>query len=187
MAFDLPKSQIEAPTWTDDLYFSIVAKLPPGTSRQRDGSEMLRSLLAERFGMGFHRETKAGTVATLRAVRGKLRVKKVSHQQPLSSTLIGTVIHTTLSGPPTDLTRELARMVQLPVIDKTGLTGFFRFEYALQSVRPKDAPSFAEAARDVALKTARQAIGPMGLRLDLGRGPVEVVVIDRLSRVPTAD
>ncbi len=49
--------QVQGPEWIGSARFDIVAKLPAGPSKDRI-PEMLRALLADRFNMTLHRETK---------------------------------------------------------------------------------------------------------------------------------
>ena len=75
----------------------------------------------------------------------------------------------------------------MPVVDMTGLNGMFQFEYSFEPLERRDHTSIPESPEASAIRRVRRAIQPMGLRLDLRRGPVEVVVIDSLARIPTED
>ena len=72
---------------------------------------------------------------------------------------------------------ELQRLLGIPVVDRTNLHGdyYFAFRYADET---GDAPL-------PALSTAIQE--ELGLRLTRQRGPVEVLVVDHIERVPTAN
>jgi bla regulator protein blaR1 len=88
------------------------------------------------------------------------------------------------------LVEMLSRNVERPVIDRTGLTGFYDFELTFNPGTPlppppAGAPPLAPTDPDApSLFTALQ--GQLGLKLDATRGPVEVLVIDRIER-PTTD
>ena len=69
----------------------------------------------------------------------------------------------------------LARSVQRPVIDRTGLTG--GFEWTLEWA-PDDSPA-ANADRP-SLMTA--LVEQLGLKLESARGPMEILVIDHVER-----
>jgi uncharacterized protein (TIGR03435 family) len=100
------------------------------------------------------------------------------------------------------ITQFLTQSVGRPVIDKTGLTGYYDYTLkwtpqpgsgmpspfglpprglpggtpdALQSPADPNAPNLFTAVQE-----------QLGLRLESARGPVEVVVIDRLEK-PTLD
>ena len=99
------------------------------------------------------------------------------------------------SGRPiADLAPTLADLVGRVVIDKTGLTGLYDFSltFAPESARAPgivrllspDAPTPAGGFTTPSLAAALQ--DQLGLKLEGARGPVEVVVIDRVEK-PTPD
>jgi uncharacterized protein (TIGR03435 family) len=55
-AFSVRREQIAGPSWLDSEVFAVTAKMPPGTSLA-DFRLMMGNLLADRFGLRFHRET----------------------------------------------------------------------------------------------------------------------------------
>ena len=57
LAYGIQKSQVAGPDWLDLERFSIQAKVPDGASKEQF-SLMLRSLLAERFKLTLHHETR---------------------------------------------------------------------------------------------------------------------------------
>ena len=67
-AFRVKNYQISGPAWLDSERFEIVAKLPEGANADQT-PEMMQKLLAERFGLKLHRETKELPVYAL--VTGK--------------------------------------------------------------------------------------------------------------------
>ena len=58
----------------DEEYFDVVARVPPGASRD-DVSLMLQNLLAERFRLQLHRESKEMPGYSLVLGRGPLKLK----------------------------------------------------------------------------------------------------------------
>jgi uncharacterized protein (TIGR03435 family) len=56
-AFDVKNYQISGPDWLDSERFDFTMKFPEGTTKEQF-NVMLQNLLAERFGLKFHRETK---------------------------------------------------------------------------------------------------------------------------------
>ncbi len=80
------------------------------------------------------------------------------------------------------LASMLTGMVRRPVIDHTGMTGYFTYEMEYEpmgSDSPGGVPSTLPS-----IFTALQE--QLGLRLDASRAPVDVLVIDRIDR-PTPD
>lgn len=93
-----------------------------------------------------------------------------------------------------DLVSVLADLVSRPVIDKTGLTGMYDFtlRFAPESAGSPGilrllSPGPPPAAVDTNAPSLSAALQEqLGLKLEGARGPVEVVVIDRIER-PTLD
>jgi len=56
-AYGLKEYQVSGPAWMDSERYEIAAKIPAGATRPQV-SLMLQSLLAERFGLAAHRETR---------------------------------------------------------------------------------------------------------------------------------
>jgi uncharacterized protein (TIGR03435 family) len=73
----------------------------------------------------------------------------------------------------------LSRTTRMPVLDKTGLTGFYQFDlrYANEvSPKPEEIPA------GPSIFTAVQE--QLGLKLESKKGPVEVLVVDHAERIP---
>jgi len=60
-AYDVRSYQIAGPSWIDSEHYDIIAKVPDGVSKEQIPA-MLQALLAERFHMTIHRETKEQSV-----------------------------------------------------------------------------------------------------------------------------
>jgi uncharacterized protein (TIGR03435 family) len=85
------------------------------------------------------------------------------------------------------LVNQISGEVGGPVVDRTGLSGLFDIllEYAsqrrqLQAAPPLNAP---DLTKDVAPPSLRDALQEqLGLELETGKGPLDVLVIDSLDR-----
>ena len=64
IAFRMKRYQVSGPDWMGAQRFDIQAKIPEGVSRDQV-PEMLQTLLAERFKLKFHRDTKDNSVYAL--------------------------------------------------------------------------------------------------------------------------
>jgi bla regulator protein BlaR1 len=166
--------------------WEIVAKAPVN-SRIQDFPLMLRSLLADRFHLAFHHETREMSVYELVVARGGSKLKEADPPGGglgTSRTAQG-LIHvgrdsTTLAT----LVDVLTTVLRMPVVDKTGLQGIFDidFEYAqLTANAPSDGGTASlpgPTIFDALEKT-------LGLRLVQRKDPVEVLVVDHLDSTPT--
>jgi uncharacterized protein (TIGR03435 family) len=103
------------------------------------------------------------------------------------------------------LATQLSSRFDRPVIDRTGLKGKYdlrlRYDPASMpggrggSVMIKDGPGLGPAGVDPANRTAPDAEPPpsifnalqqqLGLKLEARKGPVDLLVIDRVEKVPT--
>ena len=97
--------------------------------------------------------------------------------------------------PMSRIAQLLTQSVGRPVIDKTGLTGYFDFTLQWTPQPGSEMPIRPAGEPPAPPPPAADPDGPnlftaiqeqLGLKLESGRGPVEVIVIDRLEK-PTLD
>jgi uncharacterized protein (TIGR03435 family) len=87
-----------------------------------------------------------------------------------------------------DLAKELSRQLGRPVVDKTGLTGLYEFKLVWSSDeaiagpgsrdgKGADAPTSAKSTGPSIITAVREQLG---LKIEGGKGPVAVLVIDHI-------
>jgi uncharacterized protein (TIGR03435 family) len=190
-AYQVFPFQIEGgPSWVNSDRFDVEGKAT-GTLSKEQAWLMLQSLLAERFKLALHRQTKETPVYELMLAKGGVKFKEgkcVGQPGPANpcggvsgsrSTLMGRV--TTVSDLASSLTGILGRVV----IDKTKLTGKYDFdlhwtpdETALKGPGDPDAPP--PDPNGPSIFTALQE--QLGLELKATKGPVEMLVIDHAEK-----
>ena len=180
-AWDLDPGQLSGPEWLRSDRYDIAAKTSPQAT-QAELRNMLQSLLAERFSLATHRETKELSVYALVAAKGgpKLHESTGSQQSPVLFAPPGRLIGrgSTMQG----LANALGHAAGRTVVDKTGIVGVFEFSLiwsADNGVRPADGdsgPSIFTALPE-----------QLGLRLEPQKSQAEILVVDRAARVPTAN
>jgi len=145
----------------------------------RGGWQMTQTLLAERFGPALHRETRQMPVYTLVVTKTAPKIQAVEDGPPRTSGGPGRLEATRITMQ--KLADLLARQVELPVVDSTNLKGVFDFtltwspdEVAATSDRDTARPSIFSALQE-----------QLGLRLESRKGPVEILVVDRIEKAPT--
>jgi uncharacterized protein (TIGR03435 family) len=74
-AYSVKRHQISGPAWLDAERFDIIAKVPDGTPKEQIPA-MLQNLLADRFKMSVHRETKEQPVYALVTGKNGPKLKK---------------------------------------------------------------------------------------------------------------
>ncbi len=176
IAYDVKPSQMEAPGWLDAERYDITAKAA-GPSSDGEIRLMLRTLLAERFHMAVHRETRmlsaysltvSKTGAKLKASEPGARIWNDSRNGHLDAHGMSIA----------DFTDVLADRMDRPVADATGLSG--RYEIALDWT-PEDSP----AASDGTGTSIFAALENVGLKLVPRKAPVDMLVVDHAQKIPT--
>lgn len=143
---------------------------------------MLRTLLAERFKLALHTETKQLPIYKLVVAKNGPRLHKAPPGAPVGvktfNSILGQLITSGTSMP------QLAGMLMSTgelenlVVDGTRLDGYYEFtlEWTPES---RSADSTPGPSLFLALQER------LGLKLESGRGPVQVLVIDQIEKVPT--
>jgi bla regulator protein blaR1 len=212
---------VGGPDWIRSERFDIIAKadgnLPPFTPSGPPEPllVMVRTLLAERFKLAVHHETRDLPIYALVVARtdGKLGPKlrpaavdceaamrargglpaspPAPGERPTCGARIGPGQMIAGGVPMAQFVSPLSQFVQRTVIDRTGLTGAFDFDLSWtpdqlpQGPPPPGAPPLPPI--DPNGPSIFTALQEqIGLKLDAQRGPVDVVVIDGVER-PTED
>lgn len=166
--------------------------------------QMLQSLLAERFNLKVHRETKDGPVYFLTTGKNgpKLQDAKTRNTPGMLNADGTPALGGLQIGPGTgtggaDKARAfsfsmksfgdwLTIKIHRPVLDKTGLTG--AYDFTLEWMPDAPQASSPDAANGITLPgvpgaslfTALQE--QLGLKLEPGKSPIETIVIDHVER-----
>jgi uncharacterized protein (TIGR03435 family) len=187
MAYDVKEPQVlGGPKWLDSDRYDIDAK-SAGAARGPELRAMLQTLLAERFHVALHRETKTVPGFALVVVKAGLKMPAVEPGQSNLSTHNGSM--TAKKASMTNLASSLSRRLGAPVDDATGLASVFdfKFEIPLQdnhaappSGDNPDAEASDPASFGAALSHALE--DQLGLKLEACKIPVEVLVIDRAEK-----
>jgi uncharacterized protein (TIGR03435 family) len=190
LIFNLPK-------WAESDHFDIRAKVlsdDPNFLRNIKGAqrrEIFERLLADRFDVQSHRETRTLPVYELTRVGpGPQLVEnpppsagsppeplKPGHNGRGSTSVNGTTLDATgvRIG---DLCANLGRILDRNVVDKTGLTGFYDITLKWQD-SPSPSESGSQESISPSLFTALQE--QLGLKLNSAKGPVDVLIVDRAT------
>ena len=163
--------------WTDGEYFDIEAKTGAGEGlSQEQMKPYLQSLLAERFHLKVHWETREENVYALVVEKAGHKMKEnLAGKDPSMNTQknSGRVQMKGVGVPMAILATNLGNQLGRIVVDKTGLEGAWDFQGAWEIDPGPDsaAPSIFTGVRE-----------QLGLRLVAQKGPVSVLVIDEAER-----
>jgi uncharacterized protein (TIGR03435 family) len=175
------------PDWIAFTGYNIEAKVVaadpasfhPLTSTQRN--LMLRSLLADRFKLVVHPETKELPIYELVIAKNGPKLQETKPGDTTNGLSAGMITmrpgqFTGHALPLTSLIDNLAMQLHSPVVDKTGLTG--KYDIKLEWTRDQDPAS--EDASGPSIFTALQE--QLGLKLNSTKGPVDTLVIDHIEK-----
>jgi uncharacterized protein (TIGR03435 family) len=172
-AFAVKDYQVSGPDWMGTEVYDISATLPPGAAGDQV-FPMMQTLLAERFGMAFHREVKELPVYALILAKGGSKLKAVEFGRG-GTDFDGHTLKS-VKMPVSKLADFLAQRLERPVLDMTELKGVFDFTLEYSKLEDSGDPS-------PDLITALQE--QLGLKLEARKAPVETIVVDRLEKNPT--
>ena len=173
------------PGWMGSESFTIEATFPAETSADRVRL-MTRALLAERFKLAAHRETRQLPMYVLVVDKDGLKIQPVEGGQPRTAGGPGRLeAHKITMQKLADL---LARGTGHQVVDGTGVKGVF--DFTLQwtpEEAPRLEPDAGAAGGEPGPPLSSALREQLGLRLETRKGPVDVLVVDHMERVPTAN
>jgi uncharacterized protein (TIGR03435 family) len=187
-AWDVQDFQIVGgPAWIATDRYDVSARAPDGTASDEPLNAFIQEMLGDRFGLRIHQESR-------RLPRLALTVAKNGHKlrgaQPDSKTtwamgrgsMTGQNVTTAMLA-----VNMLQRVLNQWVSDETGIPGHFDITLKWNAgddlatsapgepLNPELGPSIYTAVQE-----------QLGLKLVAGKGPVPVIVIDRISR-PTGN
>lgn len=224
IAYGLRIYQIEGPEWINGERFDINATLPQGMENAKvDGVDlpvMMKGLLEDRFKLRTHRISKEFPVYALVQLKEGIKAK----ESPLDETDGKSVTVAGTGGPQGTmislgrgsglsvggnkieaikvsmlvLADTMARFVDRPVVDQTGLTSTYDIKL---EVSPEDfqalmiraaiaagvnLPPQAMRVLDIASgDSLHEALAKVGLKLEPTKVPMDALVIDSVERMPS--
>ena len=182
-AYNVLDVQVSGPDWLNTSRFDIVAKAG-APAREPELRKMMQTLLAERFKLELHRQTKEINAMVLTVAKGGHKLKEVEQEgSPSFST--GKLNLTGKGATIAQLVVFLSRELRLPIVDQTGLTDRYDYfldinAYITDEMRRQDGPPL-EAPSIIANALHSQ----LGLNVEAKKMPLEVLVVDKMEKTPT--
>ena len=185
-AYRLQLNQITGPRWIDQNEYDIEAKTTGVASREQM-AVMLRSLLAERFSLKEHNETREMRVYELVTDKTGPKIHPVNDGEAAKAGAgfhfhgdlrqFADLLAVQFSIPAPMSPNEPARAggPLIPVLDQTGLPGIYDFSV---DIRP-------ELGTDLFTLWQRALRDQLGLGVESRKSSVTIVVVDDAARMPT--
>ncbi len=179
-AYRVRDYQVSGPPILESARYDIVARTA-GPASEDSQRQMLQTLLAERFQLMLHRESKSFAVYGLTA--GKNPKLSKSKQEGESNIQLAGANMLFLNYTMEKLAAFLSQRADHPVIDQTSLDG--QYDFSVQFADPDSSPmqikqALGSARADGSLPAT--VASQVGLKLDPHKGPVEMLVIDRAEK-----
>jgi uncharacterized protein (TIGR03435 family) len=191
------------PGWADSAAFDIEAKMDAETIAalkalpKEQGDEqrrlVLQAMLADRFKLKVHHESKEAPIYSLVIAKGGFKLKDADPNNTYPNGIKGPdgISHagmmmmrngtlTAQAVPMSNLVVNLSGQVHRIVEDRTGLTG--KYDISLQwspDEMPSGQDATATASSGPSIFTALQE--QLGLKLESTKGPVDTVVVDHVE------
>jgi uncharacterized protein (TIGR03435 family) len=176
------------PGWAKSEPIAVEAKIDPETAaalaklpvmeRLKQMQLMLQAMLADRFALKAHRETRDLPIYELTVAKGGSKMKKTAADGFGGNAKYASGKVTAREISVEALAANLSFTVGRKIVNKTGLEGGYDFtlDYAPDGADASDPrPSIFTALEE-----------QLGLKLEPARGPVDVIVVDHIER-PSAN
>jgi uncharacterized protein (TIGR03435 family) len=189
-AFDIQRPMVAGLDWLDADRYDIVARAP-GPATDPEMRPMLRALLADRFQLESHRETRQMEVLAMLLPKNgqhKLTPSKATGEIRNHPNPAGGIV---IEGAPLDaFAMEMSREFTVPVVNMTGLEGRWDFTFNPQKYVQEFRTAMMSANQRMSEAEARVLLmqnlltGDLGLCLETRKAPVEMLVIDKAVKTP---
>ncbi len=162
---------VGGPSWMQTAAWDIEAKFPAGASPAQT-PEMMKAMLAERFHLITHTETRTLGVYALTVGKSGIKLSEASGDGGMSA---GQNFIRYDSATIADLASQLSGYLGRQVIDRTGLTAKYAINLSFAPIDP-------DVSEDSASSIFQALQDQAGLKLESVKAPVKVLVVDRAEK-----
>jgi uncharacterized protein (TIGR03435 family) len=178
-------AQLVVPEWTGQVRFDVEAKAPADT-KTPELRLMLQTLLDERLHLKLRREQRV--LPYLALAKGK-SAPKIKAAEMVLNPNVGPQVPGHISHPQMSmqgLATLLSRFERETVVDQTGLAGEYQvsLEWSPENFSAQPDANAPPAERPSLFTAVSEQLG---LKLESRRGPLEVLVVESVSREPEAN
>ncbi|HEY1758409.1 MAG TPA: TIGR03435 family protein [Bryobacteraceae bacterium] len=180
-AFRVESPQVDAPDFAREEFFEIQATLPAGATTEQV-PQMLQAMLAERFKLAYHRETREYQMDVLTVGKEGMKLPRLPDgtQAPTRyNSLPDGTMRVTMTGKVSSWFPTMNSFGGLQLVDETGLDGI----YTWVQDRPPATPGMSR--EDTEQEGFKAMIEAAGLKLEKRKVPKETIVVDHLEKMPT--
>lgn len=189
-AYGVSEYQVTGPDWINSDRYEIVAKAA-GPATEAEMRAMLQTLLAERFQLKLHRDSKTTSLYVLTLAKGGAKFQEsVSEGEPsIQPGKKGPMFGVTGQHiPMSQVTEMLSKVLQAPVIDQTGLGKRYDFTIdpsAYISQGDTGQPKLSGGMEEMMNMLFTGLKEQLGLKLDAKKEALEMFAVDSAERIPS--
>lgn len=202
LAYEVKSREVVGPDWIRQQRYDIQALMPEGADSTQIPA-MLQALLKERLNLVARKESREQQVYGLEVAKGGQKMKESPAEPKEPADVPGVPV-----SPPkvsrssdgrmqyeyermtmADLAYTLTPMLDLPVVDRTGLRGSYQVALELNATLP-NAPGRGANTATLApssLLDPFETVQKLGLRLEKQKAAIETVVVESADKTPTAN
>jgi uncharacterized protein (TIGR03435 family) len=184
-AYHITEYQVSGPEWLDSARYNINAK-SAGPATEDQLQLMMQTLLADRFKLAAHQQTKEFQVFVLAPGKNGTKLQESKSEgesvilpQPNSMTV--TIQRAAIS----QMIEMMTPLLGAPVIDETGLRGRYDITANLAKYASEMQPGAGGAPPDPLSLISSALEGELGLKLEKRKMPLEQLVVDHIEKAPT--
>jgi len=179
------KQIVDGPDWISSERYDIVGVADvPGEPDLKQMQEMYRKLFGDRFGLTVKRDKRDMTYYAITVVKGGAKIAQTTHpESDLDQSGEGHARQMEMrftANTMADFALGMNYFADRPLVDESGLTG--RYDFSLKWVPDGFQPADGDTLPGLFTAVQEQ----LGLKLEPKRGPVEVLVIEKVAR-PSAN
>jgi uncharacterized protein (TIGR03435 family) len=186
-AWSVQPSDVDGPSFLDDVRVDLIAKSPSATTSDSEVRRMVQALLADRMKLVAHVEDRTKPVWALTVWKGKPNLTpSTMPEKPEDSDCSFqngggrarlSCRHMTMASFVHELPHFANRYIDKAIVNQTGLEGAWEFK--------AEWTPFALLDSDGGLTLFAALQSQLGLQLENKKLPVPVVVVDSIEKMPT--
>jgi uncharacterized protein (TIGR03435 family) len=187
-AYHVMDYQVTGPDWLGSERFDIVGK-SAGPVAEDQLRVMLQALLAERFKLALHRQTKELPAYVLLVGKNGPKFHETQTEGEASIQPNRALLSVAVQrAPVSQLVEMLSNVLRSPVLDQTGLKG--RYDITINVAKyvaefgGKHGEGAAEAPPDLLSIITMALQEELGLKLESRKAPLDLLIVDHADKMP---
>lgn len=179
-AYHVQTVQVTGPGWLDSNRYDIVAKTSEAVPNQRL-RQMVQTLLADRFKLVFHRETKEMQAYVVTVAKGGHKMKPSEGEGQMELKPTGKGLNVLFTHVTLDQLAELASSpLQGVVVDQTGLQGAWDFTLDMSAIA-MNRPADVQEAIGMIIQVLNEQLG---IKIEQKKVPAELLLVEHAEKIP---